>query len=154
MLTRPLDLASRLRPAPRNFDHVFLINVGLIALFFTVFDSPYVISPTLEVGGFELPVAAKAGVGGPNPTLSITVTVGAAPGSPAIYVVNGLHNMTQFKARLKEYARTVKDPVLFMRVDRRVPFGDWTDIYAAAEEAGFRVETAAQSKAEDPAAKH
>lgn len=153
MLTRPLDLSSRLRPAPRNFDHVFLINLGLIALFFQLFDSPYVLSPALEVGGFELPVAAKAGVGAPNYTLSITVTVGAVPGAPAIYVDNGLHNLTQLKARLKEHARTVKAPVLFMRVDGRVTFQDWNNIRVAAEDAGFRVYTAAQSQAEEPAPK-
>lgn len=153
MLTRPLELASRLRPAPRNFDHVFLINLGLIALFLRLFESPYVLAPTLEVGGFELPVSARAGVGAPIPTLSITVTVGAAPGAPAIYVDNGLHNMAQFKARLKEHARTVKSPVLFMRFDRRVPFGDWSDIYAAAEDAGFRVYTAALFQPDNPGAK-
>jgi biopolymer transport protein ExbD len=153
MLTRPLDLASRLRPAPRNFDHVFLINLGLIALFFQLFDLPYVLSPTLEVGGFELPVSANAGVGAPNYTLSITVTVGAVPGAPAIYVDNGLHNLTQLKARLKEHARTVKAPVLLMVVDRRVPFGDCIDIRIAAEDAGFRVYTAAQSQPVEPAAK-
>lgn len=152
MLSRPLDLASRLRPAPRNFDHVFLINLGLIALFFQVFDSPYVLAPVLEIGGFELPVAAKAGVGAPTPTLRITVTVGGL-GEPSIFLDSGPHNFTQFKARLKEHARTVKNPVLFMQVDRRVPFGDWRDIQSAAEEAGFRVYTAAQTQAENPAGK-
>ena len=101
MLSRPLDLASRLRPAPRNFDHVFLINLGLIALFFQVFDSPYVLAPVLEIGGFDLPVAAKAGVGAPTPTLRITVTAGGL-GEPSIFLDSGPHNFTQFKARLKE----------------------------------------------------
>ena len=32
MLSRPLDLASRLRPEPRNFDWLFIVNGGLIAL--------------------------------------------------------------------------------------------------------------------------
>ena len=148
MLSRPLDLASRLRPAPRNFDHVFLINLGLIALFFKVFDSPYVLAPALEVGGFELPVAAKAGVGAPPPTLTITVTPGG-PGQASIFMDNGLHNLAQFKARLQERARTEKSPVLLMLVDRRVPFGDWSDIRSAAEDAGFRVYNAAQSPATD-----
>ena len=30
MITRPLDLASRLRPAPRTFDFWFFVNIGLI----------------------------------------------------------------------------------------------------------------------------
>jgi biopolymer transport protein ExbD len=146
MLSRPLDLVSRLRPAPRNFDHVFLINLGLIALFFRLFDLPYVMAPVLEVGGFELPVAAKAGVGAPIPTLTITVTVGASA-SPAIIVDSGPQNLLQFKELLKEHARTNKSPVLMMLVDRRVPSGDMIDIRAAAEAAGFRVYTAAQAQA-------
>jgi biopolymer transport protein ExbD len=32
MITRPLDLASKLRPEPRNFDFLFLINGGLILI--------------------------------------------------------------------------------------------------------------------------
>ncbi len=152
MLSRPLDLASRLRPAPRNFDHVFLINLGLIALFFKVFDSPYVLAPVLEVGGFELPAVANAGVGAPRPTLSITVTPGGAGGA-FIMVDSGVHNLAQFKVRLKEHARTEKTPVLLMLVDRRVPYGDWIDIRAAAEDAGFRVYSPVQTLAEDPAVK-
>jgi biopolymer transport protein ExbD len=146
MLTRPLDLASRLRPPPRNFDHVFLINIGLIALFFVVFDSPYVLAPALEVGGFEVPTVAGAEVGAPTPTLSITVTPGGSSTSgPSIYVDSGHHNLAQFKERLRVHAGTVKSPVLWMRVDRRVPFGDWSDIRDAADDAGFRVYTAGQN---------
>jgi biopolymer transport protein ExbD len=146
MLSRPLDLASRLRPAPRNFDYVFLVNIGLLALFFRMFDLPYVLSPALEVGGFELPVSARAKAGAPAPTLTVTITVGAAA-SPSIIVDSGPQNFVQFKELLKEHARTNKAPVLMMVVDRRVPFGDWSDIYSAAEAAGFRAYTAAQTQA-------
>jgi biopolymer transport protein ExbD len=152
MLSRPLDLASRLRPAPRNFDHVFLINLGLIALFFKVFDSPYVLAPVLEVGGFELPAVAKAGVGAPIPTLRITVTVGG-PGEPTIFLDSGPHNLTQFKARLKEHARTVKAPVLSMQVDARVPFGAVVKIRSAAEDAGYQVFIPVETQPEDPTGK-
>jgi hypothetical protein len=40
-----------------------------------------------------------------------------------------------------------------MQVDSRVPFGDVINIRSAAEDAGFRVYTAAQSQAENPAGK-
>ena len=32
MITRPLDLASKLRPEPRNFDWLFFVNAGLLSL--------------------------------------------------------------------------------------------------------------------------
>ena len=30
MITRPLDLASKMRPEPRNFDWLFYVNAGLL----------------------------------------------------------------------------------------------------------------------------
>ena len=54
MITRPLDLASKLRPEPRNFDALFYVNVGALALFFLVFGSRFVLAPGLGVD-FELP---------------------------------------------------------------------------------------------------
>ena len=35
VITHPLDLASRLRPPPRNFDALFLVNGALLVLFFS-----------------------------------------------------------------------------------------------------------------------
>ena len=54
MITRPLDLASKLRPEPRNFDFLFLINAGLIVLFFDLFGSRFVLAPGLTED-FRLP---------------------------------------------------------------------------------------------------
>jgi len=49
MITRPLDLASKLRPPPRDFDFVFLVNGGLIVMFFMLFGSRFVLAPGLGV---------------------------------------------------------------------------------------------------------
>ena len=59
MITRPLDLASKLRPPPRNLDMLFLVNGGLLVLFFMLFGSRFVLSPGLGVD-FRLPVMAGA----------------------------------------------------------------------------------------------
>ena len=61
MITRPLDLLSKLRPPPRNFDFLFLVNGGLIALFFTLFSSHFVLSPGLRVGGTDLKLHKSSG---------------------------------------------------------------------------------------------
>ena len=45
MITRPLDLASKLRPEPRNFDWLFFVNAGLLVLFFVLFGSRFVLAP-------------------------------------------------------------------------------------------------------------
>ena len=47
MITRPLELSSRLRPEPRTFDWVFYVNGGLIVLFFSLFGSQFVLAPGL-----------------------------------------------------------------------------------------------------------
>ena len=54
MITRPLDLASRLRPPPRNFDVFFYVNLGLMVLAFTVLGSRFVLAPGFGVD-FQLP---------------------------------------------------------------------------------------------------
>lgn len=56
MITRPLDLSARLRPAPRSLDVFFYVNVGLMALMFVLFGSRFVLSPGLGTG-FSLPAA-------------------------------------------------------------------------------------------------
>ena len=59
MITRPLDVASKLRPEPRNFDVLFYVNAGLIALFFTLCGSRFILAPGLGVD-FQVPVLSGA----------------------------------------------------------------------------------------------
>jgi len=54
MITRPLELTSRLRAAPRSFDALFWVNVGALVLFFGLFGSRFVLAPGLGVD-FYLP---------------------------------------------------------------------------------------------------
>ena len=49
MITRPLDLAAKMRAEPRSFDALFYVNVGVLALFFLVFGSRFVLAPGLGV---------------------------------------------------------------------------------------------------------
>ena len=60
MITHPLDLASRLRPPPRNHDVLFFLNGALIMMFFVLFGSRFVLAPGLGVD-FRLPEMARAG---------------------------------------------------------------------------------------------
>jgi biopolymer transport protein ExbD len=59
VITRPLDLADRLRRTPRSFDAFFYVNVGVLALGFTVFGSRFVLAPGLPLE-FALPQVASA----------------------------------------------------------------------------------------------
>ena len=59
MITRPLDLASRLSRAPRDLDVVHWASVAAILLFFSLVGSRFVLAPGLllgrEAGEFTLP---------------------------------------------------------------------------------------------------
>jgi len=131
MITRPLDLASRLRPPPRNFDALFLVNGGLIVLFFFVFGSRFVLAPGLGVS-FQLPEMAGATQGAAAATVVISVQR-----SNMVLVDDGLLNYAQLEGWLKARARQEKAPVLLVRADRSVPTEDMGAIAAMAGEAGF-----------------
>ena len=66
MVTRPLDLLSRVRKPTAGPDWLYFVNAGLIVLFFVLFGSRFVISPGIVVsnqsrhGPYTLPVVPQA----------------------------------------------------------------------------------------------
>jgi hypothetical protein len=44
VITQPLELDKHLRPPPRSFDVFFYVNVGVLALFLTLFASKFVLA--------------------------------------------------------------------------------------------------------------
>ncbi|HWZ93913.1 MAG TPA: biopolymer transporter ExbD [Opitutaceae bacterium] len=147
MITRPLDLSSRPRRLPRNFDAFYFINAGLIVLFFFLFGSRFVLAPGLGVrlkGGFALPTmeGARAGAVATNVFISVP--------RPGVALVNeGMVDFTRLGSWLQERAKEHKAPALLIRADRRVPMQDIADIRALAAAAGF---TYVQVAFEEPAA--
>lgn len=143
MITRPLDLASKLRPEPRNFDFLFLVNGGLLVLFFLMFGSRFILAPGLGVD-FKLPVMAGA-------------VAGAAPTEHWISVLpsgqifaDGLLNMAQLQQWLKTKAKESRRPSLLVRASVGVPVEEIAKIVSAAQAAGFvRIEFGAEEPASD-----
>src|SRR5688572_12694257 len=139
MITRPLDLASRLRPAPRSFDGLFFVNVAALVLFFALFGSHFVLAPGLAVN-FQLPIAAGANANARAPTHVISVLsngqIFTSHGAPS----RTLDEMPQYFA---EQARETKDPVLLVRGDVLVSTSRMIAISSAAKQAGFEVVWAA-----------
>jgi len=135
MITRPLDLASRPRRMPRNFDAFYFINAGLIVLFFLLFGSRFVLAPGLGVrlnGGFTLPAMEGAQAGAVATNVFVSV-----PRSGVALVDEGMINFTRLGRWLQVRAKEHKAPVLLIRADRRVPMQDIADIEALAAAAGF-----------------
>lgn len=132
MITRPLDLASRLRPEPRNLDFLFLVNGGLIVLFFLLFGSRFVLAPGLGVD-FVMPEMAGAAAGAARTTHVISVI---RPG--LIFVDDGAVNFEQLREWLKIQAGKTMQPSLLVRANSgKVPVTTLTDISSAAFQAGF-----------------
>ena len=129
MITRPLDLASRMRPEPRNFDWLFYVNVAVLVVFFAFFGSDFVLAPGLSV---RLPSAAGADANAKPATHFITVLA-----TGQIYTAQGTLKLEQVETWLSAQARATKAPVLLIRGDATVPVSVITMIGGAAAKAGF-----------------
>lgn len=138
MITRPLDLASRLRPMPRNFDAWFLVNAGLIVLGFSLLGSRFVLAPGLGLD-FQLPQMAGARVEAARTTHDIAVN-----DAGLIIAGEGSITLQRLGEWLKEQGKITKDPCLLVRASAGVPSSTLADIVALAREAGFRVVLAAE----------
>jgi len=130
VITRPLDLASKLRSEPRSFDCLFYVNVGLIAFFFSLFGSRFVLAPGLGVD-FQIPKMAGAVEGAAITDRFISVLP-----SGQIFA-DGLLTMSQLREWLKIEAKKLREPSLLVRASEGVPISQLTEIVSAAREAGF-----------------
>ena len=130
MITRPLDLASKLRPEPRNFDAIFLVNGGLLVVFFMFFGSSSVLEPGLGVD-FMLPR-----MGGALSNAMATTSTISVKNSGQIFA-DGLLTMEQLREWLKIEVRKTKTPSLLVRMSAGVPVSVQNEIVSAAREAGF-----------------
>lgn len=134
MITRPLDLASRLRPEPRNFDWLFFVNGGLIVLFFGLFGSRFVLAPGVSV----LPAIAGANASARATTHQISVV-----SADQIFAGDGWRDLKQLDEWLRAQPRLAAEPVLLVQVNLGVDFDMVTRIVSMAKAAGFDVQIAA-----------
>jgi biopolymer transport protein ExbD len=143
MISRPLDLASRLQPRPRSGIGFFFINVGLILLFFSLFGSRFVLAPGLGVD-FQLPRAVGASAGAVRTSHVVTVV-----NAGQIFAGDGLRSPAQLREWLAVQAAATRQPTLLILANERVPVAVIADIAGAAAQAGFGVQIAATDGAAD-----
>ena len=136
MITQPLELDKHLRPPPRSFDVFFYVNVGVLALFLTLFTSKFVLAP--------------------GPTITPPVMEGALEtAQPTGLVVNlqrdnlilfegGRYSMDGFKQRLAEVVAEKGTMRLLLRVDKQTSSQALVTFSAAATAAGCSVQIAAE----------
>lgn len=145
MITRPLDLASRLRPGPRGLDALFYVNVGALALFFFVFGSRFVLAPGLAVD-FALPRADAAATA--RLTTDIVIAVPAsdmAVVDGAVVDFNGLGEWLRGRGQAAGASATTAAGAssaaprlrLLVQASGSLPARDLARLYALAANAGF-----------------
>lgn len=135
MITRPLDLGSRLRPPPRNFDSLFWVNGGLIVLFFGLFGSRFVLSPglPLENQAFELPSSGTA-----VETAVATAIVISLPRPGMALTDDGLYSYAGLRIWMRERVAGLDEaPRLLIQADASVSMKDLVELHDMARQAGF-----------------
>ena len=133
MITRPLDLAARLTPVSRGWDALFYVNTGLLAVFFLLFGSRFVLSPGLALD-FELPKATAAATSARITDVVIAVpAAGMAVVDGAVVDYAGLGEWLRTKAK----AEAPGPRRLLVHAAGGLPARDLSKIYDLAADAGF-----------------
>ena len=121
-------------------DWLCFVNVGLIALMFTLFGSRFVVSPGLGIG-FELPQTTGANTDA-RPTTHVISVVSAGQ----ILAGDGPRDFKGLEDWLRAQAATVKTPSLLIRCRADVPTSVLTRVVGLATAANFQVTIAAEDE--------
>jgi len=131
VITRPLDLASRLKPVPPAWDSLFYMNIGALALFFLLFGSRHVLAPGLGVD-FALPTAAEEAT-----SVLVTDVVIAVPAPGMVVVEGAVVDYAGLTTWLRAKAVGERRKRLLVQASGALPARDLAEIYALAADAGF-----------------
>lgn len=131
MITRPLDLASKLRETPRGGAVLFYVNVGLLVVFFGFFGSRFVLSPGLAID-FVLPKADASATA----TLAADVVI-AVPASGTALVEGAVLDFKALAGWLKTQDAKQRKRRLLVQASASLPAKDLAEIYSLAADAGF-----------------
>lgn len=134
MITRPLDLQSRLAGAPRDMDVFFWCNTAAVCLFFSLLGSKFVLAPGVPVGvgeDFELPRVANAVPGAADVVVSYRR-------DNMILFEGGIFELAGLREVLARYAREHAGSQMIVRVDQQVSMQGFLELCDLAKDVGFR----------------
>ena len=135
MITRPLELQSRLSPPPRDLDFIAWVNLGMLVLFFSLLGSRFVLAPGLLVGAgegsFHLPAAT-------NQQRAATASIVVSYRQDNVILFEGaIVKLPELRQRLEAYAQKHPGEVLLLLADKHVSAQALTDLSVMAQAAGF-----------------
>ncbi len=145
MITRPLDLQSRLSPAPRSFDGLFWFNVGAVALFFTLLGSRFVLPYGVAIGTDGRSTLPPAG--DLNKPVSGSTVVVSYRSDNVILFEDGIYSFAELPKQLERYIKAHPDAVVLLRINAEAPVKALTQISEQARALGYsRVVLSAESQ--------
>jgi len=138
MITRPLDLESRMSPPPRDFNAVAWVNVGLIVLFFSLLGSRFVLATGVligvgEAGAIELPSVNPA-----SASTAATSVVVSYRRDNVILFEGGMYSLAELRKHMEAYTRSNPGSVMLVRADKQVSNQALADLFAMAGSVGFK----------------
>ena len=137
MITRPLDLQSRLSPPPRDLDFFAWVNAGLIVLFFGLLGSRFVLAPGLPIGVADGSDLVLPQVGGATETAGPASVVVSYRRDNVILFEGGKYNVPELRKHMEAYAREHPGAVMLVRSDRQVSMQAILDLCEMARAVGF-----------------
>lgn len=138
MITRPLDLESRMSPPPRDFNAVAWVNVGLIVLFFTLLGSRFVLATGVLVGVGEAGAIELPSVNPASASTAATSVVVSYRRDNVILFEGGMYSLAELRKHMEAYTRNNPGSVMLVRADRQVSNQALADLFAMAGAAGFK----------------
>jgi biopolymer transport protein ExbD len=138
MITRPLELESRMSPPPRDLDFVAWVNVGVIVLFFGLFFSSFVLAPGLPVGVGEQGTVVLPSVGAASQGAGSASVVVSYRSDNVILFEGGMYlSLSELRKHMAGYTKQHPGAVMLVRADRQVTVQAFADLCEMAREAGF-----------------
>ena len=128
MVTRPLELESHLRPKPRNYDVFFFADMALLAVFFMLVNSQFVLAPGMPM---DLPA-----IQGSQRLAQPADAVVSMRGNNVVLFEGGMFPLDAFQAKLAEIVALRGVKTVLVRVDRQVTAQGLLDLCGAVRAAG------------------
>ena len=137
MITRPLELESRMRPPPHDLNAAAWVNVGLIALFFGLLGSRFVLAPGMPVGVGEPGVITLPATGPASASTSAASVVVSYRRDNVILFEGGMFTLTELRKQMQGYLNGHPGAVMLVRADRQVSMQAFLDLCEMARSVGF-----------------
>ena len=137
MITRPLELASRLSPPSHDLDFVAWVNVGVIVLFFSLFGSDFVLAPGLPVGVGEQGTVVLPSVGPASHGAGTASVVVSYRSDRVILFEGGMYSLSELRKHMEAYVKDHPGAVMLVRADRQVSVQAFADLCEMARTVGF-----------------